>query len=136
MAPMTEDSNLVELVSPTAFAATLEAVVRAIERAGLKVFFQLDHAAAASAAGLAMPPATVVLYGRAEGGTPIMLAAPNAALDLPLRVLVREEAPDRSIVAFHPIAATLARAGAPEATWHRLEPAQRLLVDAFPTRAR
>ncbi len=132
MTPTTEVSDLTELISPTGFAATLDGVVRAIERAGLKIFFQVDHAAAAAAAGLAMPPTTVVFYGKPEGGTPIMLAAPNAALDLPLRVLVREESADRTIVAFHPIASTLARAGAPEATWHRLEPAQRLLVDAFP----
>ena len=37
-----------------------------------------------------MPPATVLIYGAAKGGTPVMLAAPLAALDLPLRVLVRE----------------------------------------------
>ena len=36
-----------------------------------------------------MPPATVLIYGAAKGGTPIMLASPLAALDLPLRVLVR-----------------------------------------------
>jgi uncharacterized protein (DUF302 family) len=132
---MTEGSDLMEIASPTGFAATLDGVVRAIERAGLKIFVQVDHAAAAAAAGLTMPPTTVVLYGRAEGGTPIMLAAPNAALDLPLRVLVREEASDRTIIAFHPIASVLARVGAPEATWRRLEPAQRLLVDAFPNLA-
>ena len=131
MPTSTETPDLVELVSQAGFAATLGGVVRAIERAGLKIFVQIDHAAAAATAGLAMPPTTVVLYGRAEGGTPIMLAAPNVALDLPLRVLVREEAVDRTIVTFHPIASTLARAGAPEATWHRLEPAQRLLVEAF-----
>ena len=129
MAPMTEGSDLVELASPAGFATTLESVVRAIDRAGLKIFARIDHGAAA-AAGLAMPPTTVVLYGKAEGGTPIMLAAPNAALDLPLRVLVREEASGRTVVAFHRIASMLARIGAPEATWHRLEPAQQLLVDA------
>ena len=131
MPPTPAPPDLVELHSPLGFAATLDRVVGAIERAGLKVFTKIDHAAAADAVGLAMPPTTVILYGRPEGGTPVMLAAPNAALDLPLRVLVRQDAGDRTIVAFHPIAVTLARLGAPEATWHRLEPAQRLLVDAF-----
>ncbi len=130
MAPMTEGSDPVELASTAGFATTLESVVRAIDRAGLKIFARIDHAAAAAAAGLAMPPTTVLLYGKAEGGTPIMLAAPNAALDLPLRVLVREEASGRTIVAFHRIASMLARIGAPEATWRRLEPAQQLLVEA------
>ena len=53
-----------------------------------------------------MPPTTVLTYGNARGGTPIMLADPRAALDLPLRVLVRK-ASGRTLVAYHPVAALL-----------------------------
>ncbi|MGZ8298902.1 MAG: DUF302 domain-containing protein [Rhodoplanes sp.] len=44
----------------------------------------------------------VLFYGHARGGTPIMLAAPQAALDLPLRVLVREDTDGRTVVSFRP----------------------------------
>lgn len=128
-----ESANLVELVSPWGFAQTLLKVTGTIEGAGLKVFTVIDHAAAAAGAGLKMPPTTVLLYGRAEGGTPIMLAAPNTALDLPLRVLVREGGGGLAVVAFHPIAQALASLGAPEALVHRLDPAQQLLVNALRT---
>jgi uncharacterized protein (DUF302 family) len=82
-------SDIVEHVSTLSFAATLDALVRAIAEAGLILFARIDHQAGARAAGLEMPPATVLTYGHPKGGTPVMLAAPLAALDLPLRVLVR-----------------------------------------------
>ena len=124
-------SDLVEHDSPLAFAPTLERLTAAIEGAGLMVFARIDHAEGARAAGLVMPPTTVLIYGHAKGGTPIMLAAPNAALDLPLRVLVREDDDGRTRIAFHPMAPILAGAGAPEALLHRLDPAQRLLLEAL-----
>jgi uncharacterized protein (DUF302 family) len=53
------------------------------------VFAEIDHAAGAKAAGLDMAPAVVVIFGNPKGGTPLMQAAPDMALDLPLRMLVR-----------------------------------------------
>jgi uncharacterized protein (DUF302 family) len=81
-----------------------------------------------------MPPTIVMLYGNPRGGTPIMLAAPHTALDLPLRVLVREAADGRTIVSFYPVAAMLRAAGVPDALATRLEPAQRILVEAITQR--
>ncbi len=119
-----------ETVSPHGFEATLDLLTAAIARAGLTLFSRIDHHAGAQDAGLAMPPATVLTYGHAKGGTPIMLAAPLAALDLPLRVLVRVRADGQTAIAFHPIGAVLRSAGVPEALAVRLEPAQRMLLDA------
>lgn len=128
---MNEDPDLVELVSPVAFGPTLIRLTDAIAAAGMTIFARIDHAAGARAAGMAMPPTEVLIYGNPKGGTPLMQAAPHAALDLPLRVLVREAADGRTRVAFHPIAAVLQRAGVPEALASRLEPAQRVLVEAL-----
>ncbi len=99
-----DNSAIVEHPSPVGFDATLARLTAAIERAGLTIFARIDHAAGARDAGLTMPPTTVLIYGNAKGGTPIMLAAPLAALDLPLRVLVRE-AGGRTLLAYHPVAA-------------------------------
>ena len=125
------DADPIDIVSARTFAATLELLTKAIEGAGMTIFARIDHAAGARAAGLAMPPTTVLIYGHAKGGTPIMLAAPQAALDLPLRVLVREAEDGRVMASFHPVAPMLRRAGAPLALATRLEPAQRLLVEAI-----
>jgi uncharacterized protein (DUF302 family) len=124
-------SDLIEHVSPIGFAPTLDRLTRAIEAAGLQVFTSIDHAAAARTVGMTMPATVVLLYGNPKGGTPVMLTTPSAALDLPLRVLVREDATGRTIVAFHPVRSMLGRAGVPDEFAKRMEPAQRLLVDAI-----
>jgi len=126
----TPNAGLVELASPIGFEAVLHRVTEAIAAAGLTVFARIDHSDGARQAGLMMPPTIVLLYGHAKGGTPIMLAAPGSALDLPLRVLVRE-AGAGTLVSFRPIAPVLLQAGVPEDLAHRLDPAQRLLVKAM-----
>ena len=119
---------LVERKSSLSFAAALERTVALIEAAGLRVFVRIDHAAAAREFGLSMPPAVVLIYGHPVGGTPIMVAAPNAALDLPLHVLVREDGRGLATIAFRPIADVLLAAGVPAALANKLVPAQTLLL--------
>ena len=99
-----QDSDFVEHLSAVAFAPTLERLDRAIEAAGMTIFSRIDHAAGAREAGLDMPPTVVLVYGNPRGGTPIMLSTPQAALDLPLRVLVRERDDGRALVPVHPVA--------------------------------
>jgi uncharacterized protein (DUF302 family) len=61
-----------------------------IRERGLTLFAEIDHAQNAEDVGLTMPKTRVLIFGNAKGGTPLMLAAPDIALELPLRVLVRE----------------------------------------------
>ncbi len=124
------DPDIREFLSSVPFEATLDRLTAAIAQAGLLVFNRVDHQAGAREAGLEMPPTIVLTYGHPKGGTPIMLAAPWAALDLPLRVLVRVRDDGQTVIAFHPISAVLRRAGVPDAFAERLEPAQRVLVNA------
>jgi uncharacterized protein (DUF302 family) len=71
--------------SVTDTVARLTAVVAA---RGMKVFAVIDHSGEASAVGLELRDTKVVIFGNPQGGTPVMEAAPLAALDLPLKVLV------------------------------------------------
>ncbi len=121
----------VDCPSAVVFAATLERLIGAINDAGMQIFAAIDHAANARAAGLTMPPSVVLIYGKAAGGTPIMVVSPESALDLPLRVLVHEVAEGRTMVSFHPIAPVLAAAGVPDDLARRLDPAQALLLKAI-----
>jgi len=125
-----DTSDIVEHVSAMPFDATLERLAAAIVQAGLTLFSRIDHEAGARDAGLEMPPATVLTYEHAKGGTPVMVATPLAALDLPLRVLVRLREDGRTVIAFHAIGAVLRRASVPDPLATRLDPAQQLLVDA------
>ena len=97
-----EPGETIEHVSVVPFQATLERLIEAIARAGLILFDRIDHAAGALQAGLEMPPSTVLTYGHPKGGTPLMLAAPLAALDLPLRVLVRVREDGRTAIGVPP----------------------------------
>jgi uncharacterized protein (DUF302 family) len=73
----------------------------------------------------------VLIYGHARGGTPVMQVAPAAALDLPLRVLVRETDRGETMIAFHPVRRMLAGHAIPGELVDRLAKAQQLLVGAI-----
>ncbi len=68
---------------------------------GLTLFTTIDHQENARAAGLAMRPATVLIFGNPEVGTPIMAAAPTAALDLPQRMLVFQDVDGATKIAYN-----------------------------------
>ena len=127
-----EQSTLVELKSPAGFARTVQQLVSAIESAGMTVFARFDHAAGAAQVGLQMPPTTVLVYGNPKAGTPLMLQAPLFALDLPLKVLVRED-DGITWVAFHPILAQAHLAGLAEKDIAPLQKAQGLIENTVRT---
>ena len=126
-----DDTVLVERASALPFDRTLERLTTAIAEAGMTIFAVVDHARNAREVGLAMPASTVLIYGKAAGGTPIMRASPRSALDLPLRVLVREDDEGKTLVSFHPIAAALEILGTPATLAARLIPAQALILEAI-----
>ena len=75
-----------------------DAVVRLktqLKARDIPLFAEFDHKANADGAGLAMPEATVLVFGNPAVGTKLMLEASTLALDLPLRILVREEGDKR-----------------------------------------
>jgi uncharacterized protein (DUF302 family) len=93
-------ADVVEVRSMFALAETIDRLDSEITTRGLQVFARIDHAANAREVGLDMPPTTVVIFGNARGGTPLMIMAPAMALDLPLRVLVRQNHTE-VVVSYH-----------------------------------
>jgi uncharacterized protein (DUF302 family) len=67
----------------------LEAILTA---KGIKIFALVDHSGEAEKAGLKMPPTQLLIFGNPKGGTPVMLAAPTAAIDLPWKALAWQDA--------------------------------------------
>jgi uncharacterized protein (DUF302 family) len=74
--------------SPSSVAETVARLERELEARGVKLFAVIDHSGEAAAAGLQLRDTKVVIFGNPAAGTPVMEAAPLAALDLPLKVLV------------------------------------------------
>ena len=88
---------------PSAYSVTetvdrLEAVLRS---RNFTVFAKIDHAAEASKVGLTMPPTQLLIFGNPRGGTPLMLAAPMIAIDLPLKVLVWQDSAGKVSVSYN-----------------------------------
>ena len=68
---------------------------------GMMLFAKIDFTGDAKRAGLTMPRMMLLVFGNPKGGTPVMVAAPSAALDLPLKVLVTEEADGKVWMSFN-----------------------------------
>jgi uncharacterized protein (DUF302 family) len=85
---MDGSSGLVTKLSPWSAADTLSRLLAVAEARGLKVFGVIDHSGEAKAIGLDLRDTKVVILGSPAAGTPVMRAAPTAALDLPLKVLI------------------------------------------------
>lgn len=75
-------------VSPRSVADTVSRLTGILSAKGMKVFAVIDQSAEASRVGMQLRETTLVLFGNPAAGTPVMAAAPLAALDLPLKVLV------------------------------------------------
>jgi uncharacterized protein (DUF302 family) len=115
MAEPADAHGVVTLPSPWALAETLGRLRSAFTARGLKVFAHIDQQAEARAAGADQPPVHLLLAGNPRAGAPVMAAAPRAGLDLPLKVLVWEEAPGQVRVSFNSTDYLAARHGlAPE----------------------
>lgn len=74
--------------SPWSVSETVSRLTEVLTAKGIEVFAVIDHSGAAEAAGLELRETKVVIFGSPHAGTPVMQAAPLAALDLPLKVLV------------------------------------------------
>lgn len=121
----------VRLESAFGFSETIARLRAALEAKGFAIMAVIDHAAAAKAAGLAMPPTTVLIYGNPKGGTPLMLATPDFALELPLRVLVREDESGQTFVVFNPAGTLEGKHGLPAGMAKRLAPAESVIESAI-----
>ena len=91
---------------PSSFAVekTLERLQAAIHSRNLTLFAQIDHSDEARRVGLIMQEAHILIFGNPKGGTPLMIASPLLALDLPLKVLVWQSADERVWVSSNSVA--------------------------------
>ena len=67
---------------------TVQKIEQALRSKGLKLFAIIDHSAEAEQVGLRLRPTKLLIFGNATAGTPLMVASPTSAIDLPLKILV------------------------------------------------
>jgi uncharacterized protein (DUF302 family) len=86
-----EKDGLVRISSHYNVNESLKRIESALTTRGLQIFARVDHSGEAEKAGLKMRPTKVLIFGSPKAGTPVMVAAPSIAIDLPLKVLIAED---------------------------------------------
>jgi uncharacterized protein (DUF302 family) len=121
----------VRLESTYPFSDTLARVRSALEARSFRIFAIIDHRAAAQSVGLDMPQATVLIYGDPRAGTPMMVAAPDFALELPLRLLVREDEHGKTYVTYNSSADLEGKHGLPKGMAEKFAGVERIIVNTL-----
>jgi uncharacterized protein (DUF302 family) len=93
--------GLLQIPSRHSVDETLNRLHSFLAEKGMKIFALIDHSGEAEKAGLKMRPTKVLLFGSPKGGTPLMVAAPSLAIDLPLRALVAEDETGRVSITYN-----------------------------------
>jgi uncharacterized protein (DUF302 family) len=93
--------GLISKPSRNSVEDTTERFTALLQSKGITLFALVDHSGGAEKAGLKMPPTKLLIFGNPKGGTPLMLAAPTIAIDLPLKVLIWEDAGGKAWVSFN-----------------------------------
>ena len=88
---MAQENGLVLVRSRYSVDETVRRLEAAFAEKGLQVFAVIDHSGEAEKAGLNMRPTKVLIFGSPKGGTPLMVAAPSLAIDLPMKALVAQD---------------------------------------------
>jgi uncharacterized protein (DUF302 family) len=81
---------------------------------GIQLFALVDHSGEAEKAGLQMPPTKLVIFGSPKAGTPLMLATPSIAIDLPLKLLIWEDKTGSVWISYNAPGYLMARHGSPQ----------------------
>jgi uncharacterized protein (DUF302 family) len=95
------ENGLIHVASSRSVPETLNRLRTTLDARGLKVFALVDHSGEAEKAGLKMRPTQLLIFGSPKGGTPVMVAAPTVAIDLPLKALVWEDADGKVWVSYN-----------------------------------
>jgi len=98
---MAGDNGLIRVASHYAMDETLRRLEESFAQNGLQVFAVIDHSGEAEKVGLKMPRTKLLIFGSPKAGTPLMVAAPSLAIDLPLKALVAEDSEGNVAVTYN-----------------------------------
>ena len=123
-------NGLVQVGSRYSVDETVKRLESMLGQKGLQIFIVIDHSGEAAKVGLTMRPTKVVIFGSPKGGTPLMVAAPTLAIDLPLKALVAEDENSKVWVSYNSPEYLQQRHGVPEALIKNIAGAGALVAKA------
>ncbi len=92
--------NLTVRESKLTVKETIDKLAKVLEEKGIKPIARVDHAAGASSVGMEMRPTEVLMFGNPKVGTPLMLANPEIAIDLPMKVVAWQTADGKVMIGY------------------------------------
>lgn len=112
--PSSSDNGIITQPSNHSVDETVEKLKQILQARGVRLFALIDHSGEAAKVSMKMPPTKLLVFGNPKGGTPLMLAAPSSAIDLPLKILVSQDAAGKVWVSYNSPAYLKERHGLPE----------------------
>jgi len=109
------DNGIITLPIQHSVDQTVEKLQALLRAKGVMLFALVDHSGEAAKVGMKLPPTKLVIFGNPKAGTPLMLAAPSVAIDLPLKILVWEDGQGKVWLSYNSPAYLQQRHGVPEA---------------------
>jgi uncharacterized protein (DUF302 family) len=99
--PVKKKNGIIDVPSNHSVDETVERVKGILQAKGITLFALVDHSGEAAKVGMTMPPTKLLIFGSPKAGTPLMLAAPSIAIDLPLKILVWEDSQGKVWVSYN-----------------------------------
>jgi uncharacterized protein (DUF302 family) len=96
-----QPEGIVNLPTHSCVDETIARLQALLQEKGVQVFALIDHSGEAKRAGIEMRPTKLLIFGNPKAGTPLMLAAPSIAIDLPLKLLVWEDADGQAWISYN-----------------------------------
>ncbi len=98
---MQKEEGIVKIPSHHSVDETVDKLKTILKSKGVTLFAVVDHSGEAEKVGMKMPPTKLLIFGSPKAGTPLMLAAPSVAIDLPLKILVAEDAQGKVWISYN-----------------------------------
>ena len=95
------DSGIISKPSQLSVDETVEKLQQILHANGVKLFALVDHSGEAESVGMHLRPTKLLIFGNPKAGTPLMIAAPSIAIDLPLKILVSEDADGKVWISYN-----------------------------------
>jgi uncharacterized protein (DUF302 family) len=127
--------GLVERQSGNSVAETLRRLQDTLHARGITLFAVVDHSGEARKLGMEMPETKLLIFGNPRAGTPLMLASPGVAIDLPLKILVREDGAGKVWIAYNAPEYLARRHGLPQQLLANISVVESLVNEAAEKKA-
>lgn len=111
---LSRGKGIVDMPSNHSVDETVERLKGILQTKGVTLFALVDHSGEAAKAGMKMPPTKLLIFGSPKAGTPVMLAAPSIAIDLPLKILIWEDSQGKVWVSYNSPGYLQERHGVPQ----------------------